>query len=128
MNTEDIEKIHSIVETNPAYHFDAYLFVLSSLNYVLKRLKERRHVSGAELLEGIKVLGRDLYGRLAVEVFDYWGVKNTLDFGRIVFALVESGVLRKREEDTLEEFQDVYDFEDAFIRSYELPSTKLTKA
>ncbi|HIE06093.1 MAG TPA: hypothetical protein EYP58_04760 [bacterium (Candidatus Stahlbacteria)] len=128
MNPAELEKIQALVERNPAYHFDAYLFVLSALNLVLSEYREKRHISGVELLEGIKVLGRNLYGRLAVEVFRHWGVNSTLDFGRIVFALVEFGMLRKRAEDTLEEFEAVYDFEDVFINNYELPSNKLTKA
>lgn len=130
MNPEDIVKIRSIIEKNPAYHFDAYLFVLSALGFILKRLKKKRHVSGAELMDGIRTVGSDLYGRLAPEVFRHWGINDTLDFGRIVFALVDSGILRKRAEDTLEEFKDVYDFEEVFVHGYEfpLPFKKLTKA
>ncbi|RKX70507.1 hypothetical protein DRP53_04760 [candidate division WOR-3 bacterium] len=120
MNAEDLKKIQELVERDTSYHFDAYLFVLSALSYTLKRIRERRHVSGRELLEGIRMLGLELYGRFAPEVFHHWGVHNTLDFGKIVFALVDCGILRKREEDTLDEFKDVYDFDQAFIENYEV--------
>ena len=56
----------------------------------------------------------DQIGPLARTVLEYWGVKETVDFGKIVFALVEVGLMRKTEEDTLEDFTAVYDFESAF--------------
>ena len=102
----------------PRYHEHAYLFVLSALEYCQARLTERRHLSGRELLDGCRALAIERYGLLARTVLDYWGVTATSDFGDVVFALVELGLLQSQPNDTKEEFADVYDFEDAFDRDY----------
>ena len=102
----------------PRYHEHAYLFVLSALEYCQSKLTERRHLSGRELLEGCRALAIDRYGLLARTVLEYWGVSTTSDFGDVVFALVDLGLLQSQPTDTREEFADVYDFEDAFDRAY----------
>ena len=102
----------------PRYHEHAYLFVLSALEYCQSKLTERRHLSGRELLEGCRALAIDRYGLLARTVLEYWGVSTTSDFGDVVFALVDLGLLQSQPTDTREEFADVFDFEDAFDRAY----------
>jgi uncharacterized repeat protein (TIGR04138 family) len=73
-----------------------------------------RHLTGREVLEGVRVLGLELFGPLAPVVFRHWGVHRTEDWGRIVFGLVEAGVLRKTESDSMRDFQKVYDFQTVF--------------
>ena len=102
----------------PRYHEHAYLFVLSALEYCQSKLTERRHLSGRELLEGCRALAIERYGLLARTVLEYWGVSTTSDFGDVVFALVDLGLLQSQPTDTREEFADVYEFEDAFDRAY----------
>ncbi|MCK4590451.1 MAG: hypothetical protein KAT86_01755, partial [Candidatus Latescibacteria bacterium] len=67
-----------------------------------------------ELLEGIKEYAKELYGPMAKAVFECWGIRGTEDFGRIVFAFVDAGLMAKREEDDLEDFEDIYDLEEEF--------------
>jgi uncharacterized repeat protein (TIGR04138 family) len=81
-------------------------------------LKKEKHVSGRELLEGIRDLALRRYGAMAKAVFDYWGVKKTQDFGNIVFNMVHEKVLSKTDEDSLDDFNDVYDFEETFVKQY----------
>ncbi len=92
-------------------------------------LKERggpdainRHVTGQELCWGLRELALRRWGLLARTVLKGWNITETTDFGRIVFALVENGFLRKEPQDKLEDFQDVYDFEVAFDQSFQLGS------
>ena len=85
---------------------------------MLERLPEPRHITGAELAEGARSLAIDRYGPMARTVLEFWGISATEDLGRLVFALVEAGVLIKQEEDTIDEFVDVFDFEEAFERRY----------
>ena len=73
-----------------------------------------RHLSGRELLEGIRALALDMFGPLAPLVFRHWGVHTTDDWGEIVFLLVEQGVLKRTEEDSRTDFAGVYDFSVAF--------------
>lgn len=102
----------------PRFHEHAYLFVLSALEYCQSRLPERRHLDGRELLDGCRALAIERYGLLARTVLAYWGVTSTLDVGDIVFTLVELGLLQTQPNDTREEFNHVYDFEEAFDRDY----------
>jgi len=112
------EKVEKIVEKDPRYKVAAYAFVMLALNYTLSKLDKPRHVSGRELLGGIKEFGLSQYGPMTKTVFDYWGVRTTRDFGEIVFNLVENKLLGKTEEDKLQDFDNAYDFEEEFVKKY----------
>jgi hypothetical protein len=60
---------------------------------------------------------------MTMTVFEVWGVCSCGDFGEIVFNLVESGVLAKTEKDSRADFQNGYDFEEAFRKPF-LPAGK----
>jgi uncharacterized repeat protein (TIGR04138 family) len=77
-----------------------------------------RHISGRELAEGVRDLSVEQFGPLARTVLEHWGIHATEDVGAIVFALVESGVLIKQDEDSPGDFEDVFDFDDAFEVPY----------
>lgn len=110
--------IMSICEKDSRYNEDAYEFVLESLAYTQKKFKRPKHVSGKELLDGIKELMMEQYGPMTIPVLKHWGIKSTEDFGHIVFNLLESKVLSKTEEDNLEDFKNVYDFDVVFDKGY----------
>lgn len=115
---------NKILEKDPRYRFEAYIFVLEALYYAREKFKVEKHVTGKQLLEGIKELGLKKFGALAKMVFEHWGVKKTIDFGNIVFNMVNEGLLSKTEEDKIEDFEDVYDFEDVFVKNYKLEFNK----
>jgi uncharacterized repeat protein (TIGR04138 family) len=115
----DIQALRKIVEKNPRYPVEAYLFVLEALFRARKKFKKEKHVSGQELLEGIKDLALNRYGSTAKMVFNHWGIKKTVDLGDIVFNMVNAKLLSKTEEDSLDDFKDVYNFEDVFIKDYQ---------
>ncbi|MEL6311789.1 MAG: Minf_1886 family protein [Pseudomonadota bacterium] len=75
---------------------------------------ESRHVSGVDLCLGLKDLAIERYGPLARTVLEHWNVHTTEDFGRLVFALIDAGILRKTDDDRYDDFVGVYDFEEAF--------------
>ena len=102
----------------PTYHDTAYVFILAGLQYTISRLGESRHITGRELAEGCRDLALDRYGLMARQVLDFWGIRGTRDFGEIVFALVECGVLVKQDEDSLDDFDGVFCFADAFEDGY----------
>ena len=112
------EVLWRLQERNPRFHARAYLLVLASLNHVMEHLPERRHISGRELAEGVRDVALERFGVIARAVLEHWGIRRTEDVGEVVFALVEGGVLVKQDEDRLEDFRDVYDFEDAFETAY----------
>ena len=108
------------------YHPDAYRFVFEALQFAQERLQrtaqdaddESAHISGPELLDGVRELALKKFGMLSRTVFRHWGVKSTDDFGRIVFELIDRGEMRKTDRDQLTDFFDVYDFEQALVRDY----------
>jgi uncharacterized repeat protein (TIGR04138 family) len=75
---------------------------------------ESKHVSGQQLCLGLRDYAIDRYGRLARTVLEHWGVYTTDDFGRIVFAMVEVGLMRKTDQDSISDFSGVFDFAEAF--------------
>ncbi len=115
-----LDKIEKVIEANDRYKFEAYSFVMAGLHHTVSKLPKSRHVTGKELLEGIRDYALEQFGALARTVLNYWGIYKTIDFGNIVFALVEVGVLRKQPDDKIEDFKDVYYFKQAFDKSYKI--------
>ncbi len=118
MNKDFETTLEEINASDSRYKADAYYFVMEALSYTQNKIKERRHVTGEELLSGIKELLLEKFGPMTVTVLEYWGIKSTEDFGHIVFNLVNNKVLSKTEEDKIEHFRNVYDFDEAFNRGY----------
>lgn len=102
----------------PRFHENAYLFVLSALEYCQARLTERRHITGRELASACRDLALDRYGVMARLVLEHWGVRATADIGDMVFALVDLGLLISQPNDSREDFADVFEFDQAFERDY----------
>ena len=115
-----LKKIESVIAKNKQYKFEAYSFVMAALHHTVAKLEKPRHVTGHELAEGIREYALQQYGPMARTVLKYWGIEKTEDFGKIVFALVEVGVLRKQAEDKIEDFRNIYDFVDAFDKGYRI--------
>lgn len=115
-----------LIELDGRYTERAYAFVLTALEEVVRRLPERRHVSGEELAEGCRELAIRLYGPMARTVLEHWNVRTTRDFGEIVFNLLEVGVLSKDEDDSPDDFDDLFDFREVFDRRYPWGGRPLT--
>jgi uncharacterized repeat protein (TIGR04138 family) len=113
MNEDFYKKIEGIVRKDRRYKPDAYEFMMQALWFTQKRLNRSTHVSARELLEGVRDFGLNQYGPMTKSVFEHWGVGATDDFGEIVFNMIESGLMKKSEEDSRLDFKDVYDFEEA---------------
>ena len=101
------------------YHERAYLFVLATIEFLQNRLEVRRHVSGPELAWACRDFAQQQFGLLAQGVLTHWGISRTEDIGRIVFTLVEVGLLVTQPGDTESDFEGVYQFADVFGDSYE---------
>ena len=101
------------------YHERGYLFVLATIEFLQTRLEVRRHVSGPELAWACRDFARQQFGLLAPVVLGHWGIKRTEDLGRIVYTLVEVGLLVTQPGDSESDFEGVYQFAEAFGDSYE---------
>jgi len=118
MEMEGLDPVDRLAASDGRYRREAYLFVLAAVEFVVGRLTERRHVSGKELLDGIRELGLARFGLMTKTVFDHWGVHRTEDFGEIVFRLVGAQLLSKTDEDSMSDFEGVYDFDEAFVEKF----------
>jgi uncharacterized repeat protein (TIGR04138 family) len=117
------EALDSIVANDPRYARDAYVFLRDALDFTTKQQKKIkgtnvRHVAGPELLDGVRQYALKEFGPMVITVFSYWGIRCCEDIGHMVFNLIGAGIFGKTDEDSLEDFKDVYNFEDAFLRPF----------
>jgi len=117
------EVVEQICAKDTRYCLDSYHFVQEGLNHTLKGLKRgsaqtQRHVSGQELLHGLRDFALKEYGPMSKAVLNEWGIMTTDDFGQIVFNLVNASVLGKNENDSPNDFKNVFTFDDAFVKPF----------
>ena len=120
------EIVGLICKEDTRFDRKAYTFVRQALDHTVKELKRKspertgksQHVSGAELLQGIRIYALDQFGPLTKTVLNTWGIRRCTDFGDIVFNLIEYNVFSKTENDRREDFSDLYDFEEAFVKPF----------
>jgi uncharacterized repeat protein (TIGR04138 family) len=101
------------------YHERAYLFVLASIEFIQSRIEVRRHVTAQELAWSCRDLARQQFGLMAAAVLAHWGITRTNDIGRVVYTLVEVGMLVTQPGDQESDFEDVYQFAEVFGESYD---------
>ena len=109
--------LQALVDADGRYRREAYAFTLEAFNYTLEQRRRKGlvgHVDGRELCEGIREYAEKSFGFLTKAVFSQWGITRTSDFGEIVFAMVNAGLLSKQDSDTKEDFVDAFEFDDVF--------------
>ena len=117
------EALDSIVASDSRYQREAYIFLRDALDFTTKQQKKIkgatvRHVAGPELLDGVRQYALKEFGPMVITVFDNWGIHCCEDIGHMVFNLIGAGIFGKTEEDSLEDFKNVYDFEEAFVKPF----------
>jgi uncharacterized repeat protein (TIGR04138 family) len=124
------EGLEKILAKDLRYHREAYLLVRAALDFTQKTVSRKQrhgyHVTGQELLDGIRDFTLAQFGPMTITVLDEWGLTRCEDFGEIVFNMVEHGLLAKTDSDSRADFQGGYDFDDAFRKPF-LPKTKTVK-
>ncbi|MEN7973664.1 MAG: Minf_1886 family protein, partial [Verrucomicrobiota bacterium] len=108
-NPSIYELLEPVLKKDARYTAEAYLFVREGLDHTVKKLEKPRHVSGQELLDGMREHALQEYGPVAKRVLSEWGITECVDFGNIVFNLVSEGLLGKTDEDSIEDFMGGYD-------------------
>ncbi|GAB4152408.1 MAG: hypothetical protein Kow00107_02920 [Planctomycetota bacterium] len=109
-----VTKIQAILKRDDRYDVRAYAFVNEALNFVVSSLPKNRHISGRELLDGLRKLALNRYGNMARLVLESWGIFSSEDVGEIVFNLIEAGVLARQDTDTRDDFVGVLNFKKVF--------------
>ena len=127
------EALDSIVASDPRYQRDAYVFLRDALDFTTKQQKKVRgatvrHVSGPELLGGVRQYALKEFGPMVMTVFDSWGIHSSEDIGNMVFNLIGAGIFGKTEDDSIEDFRNVYDFEEVFAKPFAPEKPAVTRA
>jgi len=140
--TVELPPLVRLLAEDQRYKIEAYHFVGAGLEYAQEvlglgrtqakprsRRKSRegepagrtvRHIRGQELCHALKQLAHEKYGYLAKLVLASWGIHSTSDFGEIVYNLIRIGKMSKSAGDRREDFDNVYDFEQALLLEYRI--------
>jgi uncharacterized repeat protein (TIGR04138 family) len=132
--TTHLPRLEDVVRRDPRYAYEAYEFVFTALAHTQKMLgrvpppegaapEKDYHVSGRELVHGIRDLALEQFGLMARTVFRMWGIDRTDDFGEIVFNLIDAGLMSKTARDDRRDFQAVFDLDEALVKNYRIPVT-----
>ena len=120
MDAELAERFEQTVRADGRYPREAYEFLHRGLE-LAARMRHggrpaagRRHVSGQDLCEALRLLAQQLWGPLAREVLRRWNIRRTRDFGEMVFLMIDLRLMGKQDSDDISDFDDVYDFDAAF--------------
>jgi uncharacterized repeat protein (TIGR04138 family) len=116
------ETLDQVVERDQRYSREAYGFLREALEFTQKKRRKSRaestHVSANELLEGFREYSLQQFGPMGLTVLQYWGVRSTGDVGRMVFNLIEAGVFGRADDDRIEDFENGFSFEEAFVAPF----------
>jgi uncharacterized repeat protein (TIGR04138 family) len=125
-------KLAELVRRDPRYAYEAYEFVFAALAHTQKLLGRAvpdepktepgpdHHVTGGELLQGVRDLALREFGLMARTVFHLWGIDRTDDVGEIIFKLVEANLMSKTPSDSRQDFHNVYDLDQVLVRDYRI--------
>ena len=136
--TDATKVLLKLVKTDPRYKLDAYIFVRDGLSYaqeiILNEAEEEdrsgggeeeepdRHLTGQQLCEALRLYALDQYGYMAKTVLNSWGLKSTGDFGEVVYNMIENELMKKSDTDRREDFDKVFDFEEALQQQFDISS------
>jgi uncharacterized repeat protein (TIGR04138 family) len=129
-----------VLQRDPRYRPEAYEFVREALGYAQdclqmgrdpaswgegeeddpEEVRSERHLTGQELCQAIRQYVIAEYGFMAMAVLNSWGIRSTSDFGEIVYNLIDVGLMKKSKNDRREDFDNVYDFDEALCRQFEI--------
>ncbi|MGA1979646.1 MAG: Minf_1886 family protein [Sedimentisphaerales bacterium] len=109
------KKLEEIAREDSRFSPNALKFVYEGLGYTAKKIPtEPHHVTGQTLCEGLRKLAIEKWGRLAMLTLRVWNIKTTRDFGEIVYLMIKHGWMSAQPTDSIDDFNDVYDFKTVF--------------
>ena len=120
MKNEPEKAMEDVIRADGRYPLEAYAFLHEGLSAAVQEAYgeetsgTQRHVTGKQICLALRKGATDRWGLLAKTVLDRWNIHATIDFGNMVYLLIENDFMRKTEEDSIEDFRDVYEFDSAF--------------
>jgi uncharacterized repeat protein (TIGR04138 family) len=138
---EQAHPIVQLLQNDQRYKLEAYQFVRDGLAYAQEVLqlgdrkltsedpsgegpRVEQHLSGQQLCEAIRQYAIAQYGLLAKTVLNSWGLHSTSDFGEVVYNLIRVGLMKKSKSDRREDFNDCYEFDQAFVNGFQIDKPK----
>ena len=123
-----------LLKRDPRYRVEAYQFVREGLDYAQRVLgmggsrplrrgekpAAESHLTGQELCEALRQFALEQFGFMAKWVLNSWGIHATSDFGELVYNMIAVNLMRKSETDRQEDFSGVYDFDEVFVRQFQI--------
>ncbi len=142
MTSEFSHPLLDLLAKDTRYEAEAYEFIRNALNYAHDELglgqmdpdefaaaieaegdiPEDAHLTGQQLCEAIRQYSISQFGYMAKTVLNSWGLQETLDFGEVVYNLIDIGMMRKSDSDSKEDFASVYDFDSVFVDDFDIHS------
>jgi uncharacterized repeat protein (TIGR04138 family) len=116
------ETLEQIARDDGRYDARALKFVYEGLATTIEKLRQNedadhpRHITGQELAWGLAEVAMQRWGRLAAMVLAQWGLRTTRDFGEIVYLMISREWMTSQDTDTIDDFNDVFDFSTVFER------------
>ncbi len=115
------KSMDQVIREDGRYPLEAFAFLHEGLTHAIRDVhgSERgsggqRHVTGKELCLGLRDFAIEQWGMLAKTVLNKWNIHATIDFGNMVYLLIDNELMKKTEQDNIEDFRDVFDFNEAF--------------
>jgi uncharacterized repeat protein (TIGR04138 family) len=122
-----------LLREDPRYKADAYYFVREALAFAQQELGlgmsseydaeqggYEPHLTGQQLCEATRLYALEQFGYMSKVVLNSWGIYSTGDLGDIVFNLIRIGQLKKSERDRREDFDNVFDFDEALQQDFKI--------
>jgi len=112
--------LEAIIRKDGRYPVEAFKFLHDGLDRAVRRRHGRagpgrsHHVTGEEICLALRDLAIKRWGLLASTVLAKWHIQATIDFGEMVYLMIDRGVWNRTDDDSVEDFRDVYDFAAAF--------------
>ena len=117
--------MQQVIVDDGRYPPEAFAFLHDGLNRAVQEVyhdkaggEGQHHVSGQQLCCSLRDLAIERWGMLAKAVLNKWNIRESIDFGNMVYLLIDNNYMRKTDDDRIDDFRDVYDFDKAF-GSYE---------
>jgi uncharacterized repeat protein (TIGR04138 family) len=117
------QAVVSVIGRDKRFDAQAYFFLKDALDFTLKRIAEgngghSRHVSGQELLVGFRDFALDQFGPMGLTLMKEWGIRQCRDVGEMVFQLIDEGMFGKQDSDSLDDFSEIFDLEEALAEPF----------
>ena len=142
MMSEFSHPLLDLLAKDTRYQAEAYEFIRNALNYAHDELglgqidqqvlaaameadgdiPDDAHLTGQQLCEAIRQYSILQFGFMAKTVLNNWGLNETLDFGEVVYNLIDIGMMRKSNSDSKDDFAGVYDFDSVFVKDFDIHS------